>query len=98
AAVELRLEAGGDAPRYLGRVIEGIDATRATPVRMAERLRRSDIRPVSLLVDITQYVMLELGQPTHAQDRALLTGPVGARRARAGESLVLLDGREAALD
>ena len=98
AAVELRLEAGGDAPRYLGRVIEGIDATRATPVWMAERLRRSDIRPVSLLVDITQYVMLELGQPMHAYDRALLKGPVGVRRARAGESLVLLDGREAALD
>ncbi|MGY0611934.1 phenylalanine--tRNA ligase subunit beta [Luteimonas sp. A501] len=98
AAVEVRLEAGGDAPRYLGRVIEGIDATRATPVWMAERLRRSDIRPVSLLVDITQYVMLELGQPMHAYDRALLRGPVGVRRARAGESLVLLDGRDAALD
>ncbi|GGK01479.1 phenylalanine--tRNA ligase subunit beta [Luteimonas terricola] len=98
ATVEVRLDAGADAPRYLGRVIEGIDATRPTPVWMAERLRRSGIRPLSLLVDVTQYVMLELGQPMHAYDRELLKGPVGVRRARNGESLVLLDGREAALD
>jgi phenylalanyl-tRNA synthetase beta chain len=65
---------------------------------MAERLRRSSVRPVSLLVDITQYVMLETGQPMHAYDRDLLRGPIGVRRARAGESLVLLDGREAAVD
>ncbi|NUS39601.1 MAG: phenylalanine--tRNA ligase subunit beta, partial [Lysobacter sp.] len=69
-----------------------------TPVWMAERLRRGGIRPVSLLVDVTQYVMLELGQPMHAFDRDLLTGPVGVRRARAGEALTLLDGREVALD
>ncbi|MBJ6979633.1 phenylalanine--tRNA ligase subunit beta [Luteimonas sp. MC1895] len=98
ATVDVRLEAGADAPRYLGRVIEGVDAARATPVWMAERLRRSGVRPVSLLVDVTQYVMLELGQPMHAYDRDLLKGPVGVRRARAGESLVLLDGRDAALD
>src|SRR5690606_35143429 len=67
-------------------------------VWMAERLRRSGVRPVSLLVDVTQYVMLELGQPMHAYDRDLLKGAVGVRRARAGESLVLLDGRDAALD
>jgi phenylalanyl-tRNA synthetase beta chain len=65
---------------------------------MAERLRRSGIRPVSLLVDITQYVMLELGQPMHAFDRDLLKGPVGVRRARAGEAVKLLDGRDVALD
>ena len=74
-------------PRYVGRVIEGVDAQRATPVWMAERLRRSGVRPISLLVDVTQYVMLELGQPMHAFDRDLLQGPVGVRRARAGESL-----------
>src|SRR5690606_4429095 len=79
-------------------VIEGVDASRATPVWMAERLRRSGVRPVSLLVDITQYVMLELGQPMHAYDRELLKGPVGVRRARKGESLKLLDGRDAGLD
>ncbi|KLJ01102.1 phenylalanine--tRNA ligase subunit beta [Luteimonas sp. FCS-9] len=98
AALPVTLDAEGDAPRYLGRVIEGVDATRPTPVWMAERLRRSGIRPVSFLVDVTQYVMLELGQPMHAFDRDLLTGPVGVRRARGGETLKLLDGREATLD
>ena len=96
--VDVRLDAGADAPRYLGRVIEGVDATRATPPWMAERLRRSGIRPVSLLVDVTQYVMLELGQPMHAYDRDLLKGPVGVRRGRAEEGLKLLDGREVVLD
>ncbi|KPN20960.1 phenylalanine--tRNA ligase subunit beta [Xanthomonas sp. Mitacek01] len=98
ASLQVVLDAGADAPRYLGRVIEGVDATRPTPVWMAERLRRSGIRPVSFLVDVTQYVMLELGQPMHAFDRDLLTGPVGVRRARKGETLKLLDGRDATLD
>jgi phenylalanyl-tRNA synthetase beta chain len=98
AALAVELHAGADAPRYVGRVIEGVEATRATPAWMAERLRRGGIRPVSLLVDVTQYVMLELGQPMHAFDRDLLQGPVGVRHARGGESLALLDGREASLD
>ena len=98
AALPVELHAGGDAPRYVGRVVEGVDAARGTPVWMAERLRRSGIRPVSLLVDVTQYVMLELGQPMHAFDRDLLSGPVGVRRARDGEMVKLLDGRDAALD
>ena len=97
-ALTLRLEAGADAPRYCGRVLRGVDATVATPLWMAERLRRSGVRPVSLLVDVTQYVMLELGQPMHAFDRDLLTGPVGVRRARDGEQLKLLDGKDVALD
>ncbi len=62
----VELHAGANAPRYCGCVIEGIDSAAPTPVWMAERLRRSGIRPVSLLVDITQYVMLELGRPMHA--------------------------------
>ncbi|HSR65580.1 MAG TPA: phenylalanine--tRNA ligase subunit beta, partial [Xanthomonadaceae bacterium] len=98
ASLPVELHAGADAPRYAGRVIEGVDASRPTPAWMAERLRRGGIRPVSLLVDVTQYVMLELGQPMHAFDRDLLRGPVGVRRARAGESLRLLDGRDVALD
>jgi len=98
ATLPVELHAGGDAPLYVGRVIEGVDAARRTPVWMAERLRRSGIRPVSLPVDVTQYVMLELGQPMHAFDRDLLSGPVGVRRARAGETVKLLDGRDAALD
>ncbi|TBR07163.1 MAG: phenylalanine--tRNA ligase subunit beta [Lysobacter sp.] len=94
----VELQAGADTPRYCGRIIEGVDAARPTPAWMAERLRRSGIRPVSLLVDITQYVMLELGQPMHAFDRATLSGPIGVRHARSGESLKLLDGREVMLD
>ena len=98
AALGVELHAGADAPRYLGRVIEGVDARMATPVWMAERLRRGGIRPVSFLVDVTQYVMLELGQPMHAFDRDLLKGPVGVRHAHAGGQPVLLDGREVGLD
>ncbi|MCL7714183.1 phenylalanine--tRNA ligase subunit beta [Stenotrophomonas mori] len=94
----IALDAGAEAPRYLGRVIEGIDAAATTPVWMAERLRRSGVRPVSLLVDITQYVMLELGQPMHAYDLETLKGGIGVRRSRAGEALKLLDGRDATLD
>jgi len=96
--LEVRLQAGGDAPRYCGRVVEDLDPTAKTPLWMAERLRRSGVRPVSLLVDITQYVMLELGQPMHAFDLETLHGPIGVRRARAGETLKLLDGCDATLD
>ncbi|MCG6117301.1 MAG: phenylalanine--tRNA ligase subunit beta [Aquimonas sp.] len=97
-ALAVELHAGADAPRYCGRVVEGIDASAPTPLWMAERLRRSGIRPISLLVDVTQYVMLELGQPMHAFDRATLTGPIGVRHARAGETLKLLDERAVTLD
>ncbi|WP_258223986.1 YtpR family tRNA-binding protein, partial [Stenotrophomonas sp. HMWF003] len=81
------LAAGAEAPRYVGRVIEGINARAATPLWMAERLRRSGVRPVSLLVDITQYVMLELGQPMHAFDLGTLQGSIGVRRSRADAAL-----------
>ncbi|HEY5614114.1 MAG TPA: phenylalanine--tRNA ligase subunit beta [Lysobacter sp.] len=98
ARLAVELDAGSDAPRYCGRVIENLDAAAPTPVWMAERLRRSGVRPVSLLVDVTQYVMLELGQPMHAFDRDTLTGPIGVRHARAGEVVKLLDGRDVSLD
>ena len=87
-----------DCPRYVGRVLAGVDAFVPTPLWMSERLRRSGIRPVSAVVDCTQYVMLELGQPMHAFDHDTLAGDIVVRRARAGEKLLLLDGREAALD
>jgi len=96
--LSIQLDAGAEAPRYVGRVIEGVNARAATPLWMAERLRRSGVRPVSLLVDVTQYVMLELGQPMHAFDLGTLQGSIGVRRSRAGETLKLLDGRDAALD
>lgn len=98
ATLAVELNAGADAPRYVGRVIGNVNTIAATPLWMAERLRRSGVRPISFLVDVTQYVMLELGQPMHAFDRDLLNGPVGVRRARAGETVKLLDGRDAALD
>ncbi|GHB98206.1 phenylalanine--tRNA ligase subunit beta [Thermomonas carbonis] len=94
----VELHAGADAPRFVGRVITGVEATVATPVWMAERLRRSGVRPISFLVDVTQYVMLELGQPMHAYDHDLLKGPIGVRNARAGETLTLLNGDDATLD
>ncbi|KMM76434.1 phenylalanyl-tRNA synthetase [Xanthomonas sp. NCPPB 1128] len=96
--LSVALDAGADAPRYCGRVVEDLDPAAKTPLWMAERLRRSGVRPLSLLVDITQYVMLELGQPMHAFDLDTLQGPVGVRHARAGETLTLLDGREATLE
>jgi phenylalanyl-tRNA synthetase beta chain len=98
ARLAVELQAGADAPRFVGRVIEGVDAQVATPLWMAERLRRSGVRPVSFLVDVTQYVMLELGQPMHAYDRDLLKGPVSVRAARAGETLKLLNGDTVELD
>ena len=97
-SVPVALAAGHDAPRFAGRVVTGVNARAQTPIWMAERLRRAGIRPVSLLVDITQYVMIELGQPMHAYDLDKLQGQVGVRLSRAGESLKLLDGRDALLD
>jgi phenylalanyl-tRNA synthetase beta chain len=98
ASLPVELHAGADCPRYLGRVIEDVDAAAPTPVWMAERLRRCGIRPISLLVDVTQYVMLELGQPMHAFDADRALQGVGVRHARAGETLKLLDEREVCLD
>lgn len=98
ASRPVRLEAGADAPRYLGRVIEGVDATARSPLWLAERLRRSGIRPISAIVDITQYVMLELGHPMHAFDNDTVSGSIVVRHADVGETLKLLDGSEARLD
>ncbi|CAM5509514.1 phenylalanine--tRNA ligase subunit beta [Rhodanobacter lindaniclasticus] len=94
----IRLEAGKDAPRYLGRVVEGIDPAVRTPLWLAERLRRAGLRPISAVVDVTNYVMLELGQPLHAFDNDTLKGDIVVRHAHSGEALKLLDGSEAKLD
>ena len=79
-------------PRFASRVIEGVDAAAPTPAWMKQRLERSGIRSISAIVDITNYVMLELGQPLHAYDRALLEGELVVRFAQPGEKLLLLNG------
>jgi len=98
ATMNVVLDAGERVPRFAGRVIDNVDASVSTPVWMAERLRRSGLRPISFLVDVTQYVMLELGQPMHAFDKDKLEGDVVVRPARAKEPLALLDGRTVELD
>ncbi|HVX03726.1 MAG TPA: phenylalanine--tRNA ligase subunit beta [Rhodanobacteraceae bacterium] len=94
----IRLEAGADCPRYLGRAVRGIDMTARTPAWMAQRLRAAGVKPINAVVDVSNYVMLETGQPMHAFDEAKLDGAVVVRRARDGESLKLLDESEAKLD
>jgi len=95
---EVRLDAGADCPRFVGRVIEGIDPAAKSPLWLVERLRRSGSRSISAVVDITNYVMLELGQPLHAFDNAKVSGTVVVRRAKDGETLKLLDGSEHTLN
>ncbi|MBV8660151.1 MAG: phenylalanine--tRNA ligase subunit beta [Burkholderiales bacterium] len=80
-------------PRYLGRVIRNVNAAAPTPTWMRRRLERSGLRSISALVDITNYVLLELGQPMHAFDHAKLHGTVTARMAQSGETLALLNGK-----
>lgn len=90
----VRVEAGADCPRYLGRVIRNIDIHAQTPLWMQERLRRGGQRSISPTVDVTNYLLLELGQPMHAFDLDKLDAEIVARRAVPGERLVLLDGSE----
>lgn len=80
----VRVEDSERCPRYIGRLIKGVDVSAATPLWMVERLRRSGIRAIDPVVDVTNYVMLELGQPLHAFDRANLHGAVVVRLARRG--------------
>ena len=85
-------------PRYLGRVFSGVNPAAATPLWMQERLRRSGLRSIDPVVDVTNYVLLELGQPMHAFDLARLSGAIAVRHATRGERLTLLDEREVELD
>ncbi|MBA5706069.1 phenylalanine--tRNA ligase subunit beta [Pseudomonas fulva] len=93
----VEVHAPAACPRYLGRVIRNVDLSKPTPLWMVERLRRSDVRSIDAAVDITNYVMLELGQPMHAFDLAEINGGIRVRMAEEGEKLVLLDGQEVAL-
>lgn len=90
----VEIENLGDTANFAGRVIEGLNPKARTPDWMRERLRRSGIRAIHPLVDITNYVMIELGQPMHAYDADKLKGTVRARRAKAGERVTLLNDAE----
>ena len=89
----VRLEASASCPRYVGRVIRNVDVARPTPTWMQERLRRGGVRSIDAVVDVTNYVLLELGQPMHAFDLGKLNGGIVVRLAEQGESLALLDGQ-----
>jgi phenylalanyl-tRNA synthetase beta chain len=95
---EIDIQVPEACPQYLGRVIRGVDATATTPLWMQERLRRSGLRSLGPVVDVTNYVLLELGQPMHAFDLAHLSGGVRVRYALEGEELTLLDDRKVVLD
>ena len=89
----VRVEAVSGCPRFLSRVIEGVDNTRTSPLWLRERLRRAGLRSISPVVDVTNYVLTELGQPMHAYDRAKLQREIVVRLAHSGETIELLDGR-----
>ncbi len=94
----ISVEASEACPRYLGRVIAGIDILAQTPLWMVERLRRGGIRSLGPSVDVTNYVLLELGQPMHAFDKAQLHGAIQVRYAKPDEAITLLDGKPLVLD
>jgi phenylalanyl-tRNA synthetase beta chain len=91
--VGVHLDAPAGCPKFVGRVVRGVNNRAATPIWMRERLRRAGVRSISPVVDVTNYVMLELGQPMHAYDLAKLNGEIRVRLGRAGETITLLDGK-----
>ncbi len=97
-ARDIRLDDASACPRYLGQVVRGINPQAVTPIWLQERLRRCGIRSIHPVVDITNLVLLEFGQPMHAFDLAALSETVVVRRAHAGETLKLLDEQTVQLD
>jgi phenylalanyl-tRNA synthetase beta chain len=97
AVFPITVKSPSACPRFCGRIVSGIDPAAVTPQWMKEKLRRSGLRPISPVVDVTNYVMMELGQPLHGFDLATLREGIIVRYAEEGESLTLLDGREIAL-
>ncbi|MFZ0219651.1 MAG: phenylalanine--tRNA ligase subunit beta [Candidatus Aquirickettsiella sp.] len=96
--IKITVDATADCPHYAGRIIRNIDTKANTPLWMQERLRRSGVRRIHPVVDVTNYVMLELGQPLHAFDLQQLNNEVSIRLAHADEPIDLLDGKKVALD
>ncbi|MFG2900680.1 phenylalanine--tRNA ligase subunit beta [Streptomyces zaomyceticus] len=84
--------------RFTARTVVGLEPEARSPIWLRRRLQKAGMRPISLAVDVTNYVMLELGQPLHAYDRSRLEGPIGVRRAEAGEKITTLDGTVRVLD
>lgn len=95
---DVELQAPEACPRYAGRVIRNVDVSAESPMWLQEKLRRSGVRSIDAVVDVTNYVMLELGQPMHAFDFAKLDGGIVVRMAEQGEKLQLLDGSEVELN
>lgn len=93
AAFSVTLQAPEHCPHYVGRVIRNIDLSRSSPLWLVEKLRRSGIRSIDPVVDVTNYVLLELGQPMHAFDLEHLQGSMQVRLAEKNEKLTLLDGQ-----
>ncbi len=96
-ALNVRLQAPAGCPRYVGRAITNVDMQAKTPDWMAERLRRSGMRSINPIVDVSNYVMHELGQPMHAFDLQKIHGGIVVRMAKKGEKLKLLDGSQVQL-
>ncbi|WP_064663853.1 phenylalanine--tRNA ligase subunit beta [Pseudoalteromonas sp. MQS005] len=96
--VSIELVNDDACPRYLGRVIKGINLDAETPLWMVEKLRRSGVRSIDPVVDVTNFVLLELGHPMHAFDLNVIDGGIKVRSATPGEELVLLDGNTAKLN
>ncbi len=94
----VKLSAGAACGRYLGRVIEQVNAQASTPAWMKQRLERAGVRSISAIVDVTNFVLLELGQPLHAFDHNKLQGDIEVRLPQVGERMTLLNGKEIALD
>jgi len=94
---DIAVHAPEGCPRYVGRILRNVNLSAPTPLWMQEKLRRCGVRSIDAAVDVTNYVMLELGQPMHAFDRDEIEGGIVVRMAEANEKLVLLDGQEVAL-
>ncbi|ARU58264.1 phenylalanyl-tRNA synthetase subunit beta [Oleiphilus messinensis] len=95
---DIDVKAPAACPRYIGRIIRNVNVSAESPLWLQEKLRRCGVRSIDPVVDVTNYVMLELGQPMHAFDLNLLEGGIVVRMAEQGEKLVLLDGQEVELN